>query len=208
MRFQSDAKKCAAAEASRCVTKKMTPEKTIDQLMEYRSELSGIMKRFAQSPGDYSIRSEDDPRYRTIVIEVVDLINDSLGDNKYSQLIYQMFNVGIQNYLQSPSYKSIEDIVSVIDPAITWIKRNADKLTAKVEQKTTEPIKSELNPPDRVTLKWLWEHVPYTLWVFFIGLLISAFTLGVTFADTKLYKSAISLLTPNSSAYNKTTPTK
>ena len=96
-----------------CETK-MTPEETIKELENYRDELAGIMKRFVRSSDSYRIKREDDPRYRTIVIELVDLINDLIGKNKYSQLIYQLFTEGITNYFQTPSYKSIEDVILVL----------------------------------------------------------------------------------------------
>jgi hypothetical protein len=186
----------------------MTSEQIIQELERYRSELTGIMMRFVDGHNSYDILREDDPRYRTFIIEIIDLLNDSIGKNQYSPLINQLFNEGISGYLQSPSYKSIEDIVSVIDSVITRLKRNPDFYVKKEEpKKQEEPIKTGLKPPDKVTLKWLWEHVPYTLWGLLIGLLISAFTLGVTVADTKIYKSVISLFTPNTSANKNVTPT-
>lgn len=45
--------------------------------------------------------------------------------------------------------------------------------------------------PDRVTLKWLYHHVPWTLWVWMISLLISAFTLGLLTAESNLYRKFI-----------------
>lgn len=167
----------------------MTPEETIKELENYRAELAGIMERFIRSSDRYSIRREDDPRYRTIVIEIVDVINDLIGSNKYSKLVYQLFNDGISGYYQSPSFKSIEDIVSVVDSAVTWIKRNQDSLNKKEDPKPIEPTKTELKLPDKVTLKWLWEYVPHSFWALLGTLLIGAFGFGVKFADTDLYKS-------------------
>ncbi len=43
--------------------------------------------------------------------------------------------------------------------------------------------------PDKITLKWLFQYVPWTFWAGLIGLLISAFTLGLTVSETPIYKT-------------------
>ena len=174
----------------------MTSDHIIKELERYRNELTAIMGRFIRSPGNYSIHREDDPRFRTFVIEIIDLLNDSMGENQYSPLINQIFNEGISNFYHPPSYKSIEDIVSVLDSVVTRLKRNPELCNPKKEIITTE--KKPIEYPDKITLKWMWSHVPYRFWFFLIGLLITAFSLGITFADTKLYKSLIDLLKANS----------
>ena len=168
----------------------MTTEQIIQELERYRSEFTGIMGRFVHRRNSLDIKTEDDPRYRTFVIEIIDLLNDSIGKNQYSPLINQIFNEGISGYLQSPSYKSIEDIVSVIDSVITRLKRNPDFYIKKEKtENTKESAKPELKPPDKVTLKWLWEYVPHSFWLLLGTLLIGAFGFGVKFAETSLYKS-------------------
>lgn len=182
----------------------MTPEQTIQELERYRDELIGIKDRFVHGRNSISIKREDDPRYRTIVIELVDLISDSIGKNKYSILIYQIFTEGITNYTQSPSYKSVEDIISVVDSAITWFKRNAEKLnqteetkneeiqdTKEISHQITTTKKADFEKPEKVSLGWLWDHVPIRFWVYLVGILFSVFLLGIRFANTKLYKSII-----------------
>lgn len=66
--------------------------------------------------------------------------------------------------------------------------------------------KEELEYPDKVTLKWLWSHVPYSFWIFLISLLVAAFSLGITLANTKLYNSLTDLLTPNSNINKQIAP--
>ena len=51
--------------------------------------------------------------------------------------------------------------------------------------------------PDKVTLKWLWDHVPWHVWVSLVGLLATAFALGIAFSETNLYKSLKPDATPN-----------
>jgi len=59
----------------------MTSENLIKELERYRSELTAIMGRFIRSSNSYSIHRDDDPRFRTFVIEIIDLLNDSIGEN-------------------------------------------------------------------------------------------------------------------------------
>ncbi|MFX0199464.1 MAG: hypothetical protein ACFFCW_25360 [Candidatus Hodarchaeota archaeon] len=40
--------------------------------------------------------------------------------------------------------------------------------------------KSRLELPDKVTLSWLWEHVPVKFWIWAIGIIFTAFLLGLT----------------------------
>lgn len=176
----------------------MTSDQIIQELERYRSELTGIMERFVESYRSFDIAREDDPRYRTYIIEIIDFLNDSFGKNQYSQAIDIKFQQGIYNELQTPSYKSIEDIVSIIDSIITRLKRNPD-FYVKIEEpkKQEEPIKTELKPPDKITLKWLWEYVPHSFWVLLVSALVGAFGFGVKFADTNLYKSLTSPASPN-----------
>jgi hypothetical protein len=41
--------------------------------------------------------------------------------------------------------------------------------------------------PEKVTIKWLYQNVPLSAWIWLASLLIAAFGLGVMFAETKLY---------------------
>jgi hypothetical protein len=177
---------------------KMTSDQIIQELERYRAEFTGIMERYVHGHNSLSIKREDDPRFRSFVIEIIDLLNDTFGKNQYSPLINQIFNEGISNYIQTPSYKSVEDIVSVIDSVITRLKRNPDFYVKKEEpKKTEEPIEPALKPPEKVTLKWLWEHVPPDyIWKFLL-LLFAVFSLGITFASTSLYKSLTEPATPS-----------
>lgn len=179
----------------------MTTENIIKELEKYRVELASIMERFTRSSNGIHIRREDDPRFRTFVIEIIDLLNDSIGKNQYSPLINQIFNEGISNFSQSPSYKSVEDIVSVLDSVITRLKRNPELCNPKKEDTLIET--KSIKYPDKITLKWLYAHVPYRFWSYLLGLLLAAFILGTTFANTQLYKSFIALITPNENITSK-----
>lgn len=182
----------------------MTPENLINELEKYCFNLKEIMGRFVPGHNSHRIRSEDDPHFRTFVIEIIDLLNDSIGKNQYSPRINQIFLEGISNFYESPSYKSVQDIVSVLASVITRLKRNPELCNPQKENAATEnkTIEKTIEYPEKITLKWLHAHVPYRFWLIFIGLLITAFTFGATFTTTKLYKSFIALITPNNNTTN------
>ncbi|MEE4253828.1 MAG: hypothetical protein V2I50_07270, partial [Desulfuromusa sp.] len=131
----------------------MSPEQIIQRLKNYRSELTGIMKRYVRKSNSYNINSNDDPKYRTIVIEITDLLDDLLGKNHYSKMIAQSFNEGISNYLGSLSYKSVEDITSVINAIIMRIETNPEILQRPEEKQEQADV--QVGTPEKVTLKWL-----------------------------------------------------
>lgn len=112
----------------------MSPEKVISLLEKYESDLSGILARFTRTRDGIHIERNDDPRYRQIVQELVDLFNDALGRNQYSSNIANLANEGVSNFCNSPSFKSVEDIISVLRSAITRIKRNPEVIAQKPEK--------------------------------------------------------------------------
>ena len=127
----------------------MTSDEIIQELERYRSELTEIMERWDHSSRHFGIKNEDDPRYRTFIIEIIDLLNDTIGKNQYSPIINQIFSDGIDGYYNTPSYKSIEDIASVIDSVVTRLNRNPNFYIKKEEPiEATETAKTELKPPE------------------------------------------------------------
>jgi hypothetical protein len=133
----------------------MTSDNLIKELERYRNSLTKIMDRFTRSSNAYHINGEDEPRFRTFVIEIIDLLNDSIGKNQYSPLINQIFNEGISNFYASPSYKSVEDIVAVLASIITRLKRNPELCNPNIESK--EIRKEAMQHPDEITLRKLQE---------------------------------------------------
>jgi|SRR6185369_1507994 len=180
----------------------MTPEQIIQELERYRHELTEIMGRFVHRRNSLDIKTEDDPRYKTFIIEIIDLLNDFLGDNKYSKMINGSYYEGISNFLQSPSYKSIEDIITVIDSVITRLKRNPDFYIKKEEpeKQTEKPVnenieeKQAVDPvhlPSKVTVGWLFQLLKrlslgsWSLLLFIIG---GSFTLGYQLGQLDLQR--------------------
>jgi hypothetical protein len=72
-----------------------------------------------------------------------------------------------------------------------------DQATIELENDITRPHKADakLEYPDKVTLKWLWEHVPAKHYWSFLLILFFAFSLGIAFSQTSLFKSLTDLAT-------------
>ncbi|OGT93199.1 MAG: hypothetical protein A2057_05820 [Ignavibacteria bacterium GWA2_35_9] len=120
----------------------MNNEIFIKTLQDYKSTLEKILSRFEQDYDSISIRSEDDPIYKQIVIELIDLFNDAIGSNEYSSMIGSHFYEGLANFLQSPSYKSVENIIVVLGAAITRFQRQPELLD---KRKTEEALRQKQN---------------------------------------------------------------
>jgi len=169
----------------------MEPKELILLLKKYKSELENILSRF--SVKGKHIAEGDEAKLRTVVSELDDLFVDHLGRNKYSDSIRNSFNFGIQNYYGTPSYNCVSDIISNLSPAITRIERNPEILNKKEnKERKIKPLEY----PEKLTYNWIKEHVPHNIWFWFFGLLVSAFTLGLVFGQSNLYRDARESLLP------------
>lgn len=102
----------------------MDKEEATNILKKYEDELGNILGRFERTSDSIHIDENDDPRFRQLVIELRDFLNDSLGPNNYEAMIDDCFNEGINNFSRSPSYKSVESIRGVLSAVITRIRSN------------------------------------------------------------------------------------
>lgn len=114
----------------------MDTDKIVAELERYESELSGILSRFSRTRSGIHIGRDDDPLFRQYVRELIDLFNDILGKNTYSAQIEGEFNEGVSNYIGSPSFKSVGNILSVVRASITRLTRNPDLLLRKKSEES------------------------------------------------------------------------
>jgi predicted nucleotide-binding protein len=98
----------------------------LSELKSYEGRLAAILSRFTRTRDDVHIKREDDALFRQYVRELLDLLNDVLGPNNYSRQIAGEFNEGVSNFFESPSYKSVENIIGVIRAVQTRLTRNPD----------------------------------------------------------------------------------
>ena len=162
----------------------MTVDRALERLHTYEQELHSIQSRFRHTRDSISIAEGDDSRLQQIVIELCDLFDDLLGKNSYSSMVVGAYNEGRNNFYNSPSLNSVEKILGVVSAAITRIRENPSILKLNNPPQEPQEMASQqpLKIPDRVTLHWLYKHVPYTLWASLVGLLAASFFIGATAA--------------------------
>lgn len=109
----------------------MDADQILAELKRYETDLAAILLRFTRTRDGIHIGGGDDPLFRQYVRELIDLFNDVLGQNSYSRQITGEFNDGVSNFVGSPSYKSVENILSVVRAASTRFTRNPELLVRK-----------------------------------------------------------------------------
>ncbi|HET9129663.1 MAG TPA: hypothetical protein VFO86_01880 [Terriglobia bacterium] len=115
----------------------MEAEQALAEIKRYEAEFAAILSRFKRGRDGIWIGEGDDPKLRQYVREIIDLFHELFGKNNYSQQISDEFNNGITNYTGSPSYKSVENIVSVVRAVLTRLNRNPGLLLHKVNSPDT-----------------------------------------------------------------------
>nr|WP_139183762.1 hypothetical protein [Pseudomonas sp. NFPP33] len=88
------------------------------------------------------------------------------------------------------SYRMGRDHHHALGESIGVVNQAITKLELQPEQKPTE---KETNAnailyPQKLTLKWLYQHAPISLWGWLCGLLFATFVLGIAFSETQLYQ--------------------
>lgn len=119
----------------------MTPDQVLAELERYEGELSRILLAFKRTSSGLNIGKGDDPLYRQYARELVDLYNDAVGPNVYSQQISAEYSKGFGMY-GVPSYKGIENVLSVVKASLTRLRRSPDLL---VQRKAQEALRHKEN---------------------------------------------------------------
>ncbi len=91
-------------------------------LEAYKAEFERILSRFTRTFEAINIDREDGPIYRQKIMEVRDLLADA-GQIEYSHQIVGVFNEGVADYLNSPSYASVQRVVSALGALLTRLNR-------------------------------------------------------------------------------------
>jgi hypothetical protein len=109
----------------------MQPNEVIMALERYRGELEGILSRFIKTRDDIHIDRKDDARFREMVLELRDFLDDVFVDGRrHSQPLLGYFNEAISNWTGSPSYNGVESVKGVVVSALARVQRNPLALKA------------------------------------------------------------------------------
>lgn len=131
----------------------MTPEQIIAEIERYEMEFQRILDGFTHTPNSLHIGRGDEALYRQFVREILDLFNDSLGSNVYSQQIAAEYGAGF-GYLGTPSYHGVESVLSVVKASLTRLRRNPDLLSKKQAQEATRHKENVFIIHGRDEAKW------------------------------------------------------
>jgi hypothetical protein len=157
----------------------MKSAELINQLDKYLADLEVIQSNFVRTQSSIHIARGDDNRFEQIVIELRDLLHDALGKNDYSQMLVNAYNDGRNNYFGSSSLASVERCIGIIGATKTRVINNPEILSKHVElANQSKSISAQLSPPEKVTAMWLFNHVPYSIWLWLLGLFVTCFGLG------------------------------
>ena len=83
-------------------------------------------------------------------------------------------------------YSAVDECVGIVNQVIKKLELES---TQKIKQSSNKPTKKEPEVPEKISLAWLYKYVPLSFWLALVGAFVIAFTAGVTFSQTDLYKS-------------------
>lgn len=146
-------------------------------LLEYQKSFEEIISRFVRTRDGIHINRDDDQPYRRKVIELIDLLNDNLGSNSYSTMVANHFNEGISNFYESPSYTSVQRIISVLGAVVTRVSRNPELVGFKTEENKRDhtegmTVESPILEPDKLPLSWFFQKLSWRGWITLIGVVL------------------------------------
>lgn len=90
--------------------------------------------------------------------------------------------------------KSREVTIPVKPPALLDEPPQKSKLQPS-KQKSPLPS-NQLEPPSKVTLSWLWEHVPMPLWFWTLAILLTVFGIGLRLGEYKWISKLLETISP------------
>lgn len=131
----------------------MSPDVVIAELERYETELARILGAFKRTSSGIYIAEGDDPLYRQYTRELVDLYNDALGSNVYSRQLSAEYANGFGMY-GAPSFKGVENILSVVRASLTRLRRSPDLLVKRQSQEALRHKENVFIIHGREEAKW------------------------------------------------------
>ncbi|TCT64569.1 hypothetical protein [Vibrio crassostreae] len=115
----------------------------------------------------------------------------------YEKFIFWSKHVKSAYRMGRPHHDALGECIGIVNQAVKKLELAP---TLFEEANSNKPIEN-LKYPEKVTLKWLYQHVPWGVWSGLLALLVASFTLGIGFSETQLYQS---LKNDNQSVSSKT----
>ncbi len=110
----------------------MDIEEVTTTLNNYYDELGNILSRFSKTRDGLHIEQQDGYRMREIATELVDFIGDHIpNSNHHAASIANYYNQGINNWLSSSSYASVEEVRGAVKSLKVRIERNPSIFSAE-----------------------------------------------------------------------------
>lgn len=126
---------------------------------------------------------------------------------KYNNEHYVSFMNSANRCVQGISSRTatpcLNNMKSVINRAIIELENDIKSPNLIPQKESIITPDKTIKYPEKITLKWLWEHVPAIYFWSFIGILFFVFSLGIAFSQTKLYKSLTDRATASSNENEK-----
>ena len=122
---------------------------------------------------------------------------DENMQNSFLEKAAYINTIGLSANLQGTA---LNFMVSILQQAIISLERGP---IANLAAQTVP-----LQLPERMTLAWLWHHVSPSVWGSFLGLLFTAFVVGIAFSQSQIYTTVAAFAQNITNAKNMTHPGK
>ena len=99
---------------------------------------------------------------------------------------------------------ALNNMISTVQQAIAELESGINI----VDSNTKDESPGDLSFPEKITLSWLFKHVPVSYWLWLGGAFVAVFIAGVGFSQTKAYTAILDLATTITTAGTTVSTTK
>jgi len=116
-------------------------------------------------------------RYKPIYSDYISCINEfrTLFSNEYSKLDLEEIELYGKGGRELFTSDKLSTLLHQSKSALSILESRA-------------PTSDDLNLPDKVTLSWLWKHVPAKFWLWFLGIMIFMLGSGISLGQVNWIK--------------------
>lgn len=149
-----------------------------------------------------SSMTHENPQFRKWRHEVQSLVDEAKaagfrvpGDFNSNRRAYRALWIGADTEDNLKEFRrELNDSIVELEFIVQQYRKYGDPKPVAV----TPPATAPLSAPGQVSLAWLWQHVPVSLWVVALALLLATFLAGVGIGQTKIYRDVLELFHPQS----------